>query len=74
MPVSISALMFSALHFRYHSIQELLFAFCIGIVFAIYYQWYQNIIALIVTHTIIDFIAVLLTGFAEVYKQAHHML
>ena len=43
MPVIISALMFSALHFRYHSIEEFLFTFLIGIVFAVHYRWYRNI-------------------------------
>ena len=55
MPVLISALMFAALHFRYHSLEELLFAFLFGVVFAIHYQWYRNITILIITHAIVGF-------------------
>jgi len=74
MPVLISALMFAALHFRYHSLEELLFAFLFGVVFAIHYQWYRNITILIITHAIVDLVAFLLTGFAEAYKHAHHIV
>jgi membrane protease YdiL (CAAX protease family) len=73
MPVIISALMFSALHFRYQSLEELLFTFFLGIVFAVHYKWYRNIGVLIATHTIIDLVSLFLHGFAQAYAQAHHI-
>ena len=57
LPVVISAVLFSALHYRYFSVTEFVFAFMIGIVFGIYYQEYRNIKVLMVTHFLIDFIS-----------------
>ncbi len=74
MPVIVSALLFSALHYRYLSVHELLFTFLFGIVFAIHYQWYRNISILIITHAIIDFVSFLLLGFVEAYKISHHII
>jgi membrane protease YdiL (CAAX protease family) len=74
MPVIVSALAFSALHYRYLSVHELLFTFLFGIVFAIHYQWYRNISILIITHAIIDFVSFLLLGFVEAYKISHHII
>ena len=59
-PVIISSLAFSALHYKYHSLIETLFTFLIGVVFSIYYIKYRNIKALIVTHFLIDFISLTL--------------
>jgi len=74
MPVIVSALLFSALHYRYLSVHELLFTFLFGIVCAIHYQWYRNISILIITHAVIDFVSFLLLGFVEAYKISHHII
>jgi|SRR6185503_3831268 len=74
MPVIVSALLFSALHFRYLSVHELLFTFLFGIVFAIHYQWYRNISILIITHAVIDLVSFLLLGWVEAYKVSHHII
>ena len=67
--VVVSALMFSLAHYHYFSISETIFTFCIGVVIAIYYQWYRNVKVLIFTHAAIDFISFLIFG----YLQAHHL-
>ena len=74
MPVIVSALLFSALHFRYLSVHELLFTFLFGIVFAIHYQWYRNISILIIVHAVIDFVSFVLLGWVEAYKISHHII
>jgi membrane protease YdiL (CAAX protease family) len=74
LPVIVSALMFSALHFKYLSIHELLFTFFFGVVFAIHYQWYRNVTILIITHAVIDFISFLIFGFLEAYNISHHII
>src|SRR3569833_1075380 len=56
MPVILSAVAFSALHYGYKSLHELIFAFLIGILFCAYYQKYRNIKVLIAAHFMIDFI------------------
>lgn len=56
-PILISSALFSALHYKYHSLGELIFAFLIGVIFSIYYIKYRNIKALIITHFLIDFIS-----------------
>ncbi len=68
--VVVSSLMFSLVHYHYFSISETIFTFCIGVVFAIYYQWYRNIKVLIFTHAFIDFVSFLIFG----YAQAHHLI
>ena len=55
-PVLISSIMFAALHYKYHSLQEYTFTFLIGVIFSIYYIKYRDIKPLIVTHFLIDFI------------------
>ena len=67
MPVIVSALMFASIHYRYFSIREILFAFFVGIIFAIHYQWYRNIKILIVTHVIIDFISFMIFKLMQTY-------
>jgi len=57
LPVIISAVLFSALHYGYNSLQELIFAFLIGVVFGAFYQKYRNIKILIVVHFLIDMIS-----------------
>jgi membrane protease YdiL (CAAX protease family) len=52
----------------------LIFTFLFGVVFAVHYQWYRNIAILIITHAIVDLIAILLTGFLDAYNQAHHII
>jgi membrane protease YdiL (CAAX protease family) len=69
MPVLISAALFSAIHYRYFSLTEIIFTFLLGVVFAVYYQMYRNIKVLIITHAIIDLIAFLLFRFV----QTHHL-
>lgn len=59
MPVIISSLMFGAMHFRYFSLTEVIFATLFGVVFAIHYQKYRNIKILMVTHALIDLISFL---------------
>jgi membrane protease YdiL (CAAX protease family) len=54
--VIVSAAMFAMIHYRYFSVGEIIFAFCIGVIFAIHYQWYRNIKILIATHAFIDFV------------------
>lgn len=54
--VIVSSLLFSALHYKYGSLHELLFAFLIGLIFSIYYIKYRNIKAIMLTHFLIDFI------------------
>jgi membrane protease YdiL (CAAX protease family) len=56
-PILISSALFSALHYKYNSLRELIFAFLIGVIFSIYYVKYRNIKALMVTHFLIDFIS-----------------
>jgi membrane protease YdiL (CAAX protease family) len=67
--IIVSALGFSALHYGYKSLHELIFAFLIGIVFGIYYQKYRNIKVLIAAHFLIDLINMeLLTHFYKFIK------
>lgn len=59
LPVLISAVLFSAIHFGYKSISELIFSFLIGIIFGYHYQKYRNIKVLIIMHFLIDIMAML---------------
>jgi len=59
-PVIVSSLLFSALHYKYNSLRELIFAFLIGVIFSVYYLKYRNIKALMLTHFLIDFISMTL--------------
>jgi len=69
MPVILSAVAFSALHYGYKSLHELIFAFLIGILFGAYYQKYRNIKVLIAAHFMIDFINMeVLTHFYKLVK------
>jgi len=52
----ISAILFSSLHYGFHSLQELIFTFLIGIVFGLFYLKYRNIKVLITVHFLIDLI------------------
>jgi membrane protease YdiL (CAAX protease family) len=56
MPVILSSAVFSALHYRYHSLGEFIFTFLFGGICSVYYIKYRNIHALILTHFFIDFI------------------
>ncbi|WP_426671294.1 CPBP family intramembrane glutamic endopeptidase [Mucilaginibacter sp. McL0603] len=55
--IVVSSLLFSAMHYKYNSLHELIFAFLIGIIFSIYYLKYSNIKAIIVVHFLIDLIS-----------------
>ncbi len=55
--IGISALLFSAMHYRYNSLKELIFTFLIGVLFGAYYFKYRNIKVLICTHILTDIIA-----------------
>ena len=66
LPVIISSLMFSALHYKYHSLREFVASFLIGAIFSVYYIKYRNIKALIVTHFLIDFISLTLAQHIKV--------
>ncbi|MBS1528837.1 MAG: CPBP family intramembrane metalloprotease [Bacteroidetes bacterium] len=69
LPIILSALGFSALHYGYKNLHELIFAFLIGIIFGIYYQKYRNIKVLVVAHFAIDFINMeMLTHFYKLMK------
>ncbi len=59
-PVIVSSLLFSALHYKYNSLRELIFAFLIGVIFSVYYLKYRNIKAIMLTHFLIDFISMTL--------------
>lgn len=61
LPVIISALLFSAMHYGYGNLGELIFTFLIGILFGAYYQKYRNIQVLIVVHFMIDIINMSIT-------------
>jgi membrane protease YdiL (CAAX protease family) len=56
-PVIISSVIFSALHYKYHSLREFIFTFLFGVVCSVYYIRYRNIHALILIHFLADFIA-----------------
>jgi membrane protease YdiL (CAAX protease family) len=64
--VIVSALMFSAAHYRYYSLIQFIGTFLFGIVFAIHYQKYRNIKMLIIAHTLMDLIAFLAFWFVHV--------
>jgi membrane protease YdiL (CAAX protease family) len=55
--IVVSSLLFSAMHYKYNSLHELIFAFLIGIIFGIYYLKYCNIKAVILVHFLIDIIS-----------------
>ena len=54
--IVVSSLMFSALHYRYNSLRELIFAFMIGAIYGAFYVKYRNIKAIMIAHFLIDFI------------------
>lgn len=58
LPLIITSLLFSALHFGYHNIGELIFTFCFAIVVGAHYQKYKSISVLIVFHFLVDLVAV----------------
>jgi membrane protease YdiL (CAAX protease family) len=55
-PVIISSVLFSALHYKYHSPREFIFTFLIGVIMSVHYQKYGNIKPLIAVHILIDVI------------------
>jgi hypothetical protein len=55
--IVISSLMFSAMHYKYNSLHELIFAFLIGIIFSVYYLKYKNIRSIFLVHFLIDLIS-----------------
>ena len=55
-PIIVSALLFSALHYSYKSLRELIFAFVIGLIYGYYYQKYRSILILIIAHFLLDLI------------------
>jgi len=61
-PVVLSALLFSALHYKYNMPREYIFTFLIGMVFGLYYQNYGNIKPLIIAHFLIDVIGLTLSS------------
>jgi len=67
--IVVSAIGFSALHYGYKSLHELIFAFLIGILYGAYYQKYRNIKVLIAAHFMVDFINMeVLTHFYKLMK------
>lgn len=69
LPVIISAVIFSALHYRYFSLRETAFTFLIGVLLAVHYQKYRNIHVLILVHFMIDFFSFMLVRYAT----GHHI-
>jgi membrane protease YdiL (CAAX protease family) len=55
-PIIVSALLFSALHYSYKSLRELIFAFLIGLIYGIFYEKYRNIKVLIAAHFLLDLV------------------
>jgi membrane protease YdiL (CAAX protease family) len=60
-PIIITSVLFSALHYKYFSLVEILFTFLFGLITAAYYQKYLSIGVLIVLHVLIDYLALALT-------------
>ncbi|MEP6610269.1 MAG: type II CAAX endopeptidase family protein [Mucilaginibacter sp.] len=56
-PVVISAMLFSGLHYVYHSPREFIFTFLGGMIFAMHYKKYGNLKPLIIAHFLIDWVA-----------------
>lgn len=57
LPVIISAILFSSVHFNYRSVREALFTMLIGLLYGWHYQTYRNIKILIILHAMLDLIA-----------------
>jgi len=55
--IILSALVFSAVHLPYKSLQENIYTFLIGVICAVYYQKYRDIKVIITLHFFIDFIS-----------------
>jgi membrane protease YdiL (CAAX protease family) len=70
MPVIISSALFGAIHYRYHSVTEVIFAGLFGAIFAIHYQKYRNIRILMFTHGCVDLVSFLIIGLHE--SRIHH--
>jgi len=69
LPIIISAIAFSSLHYSYRSLREYILTFLIGILFGAYYQKYRNIKVLIVVHFMIDIISLEVgTHFSKLIK------
>lgn len=58
--IMVSALLFGILHSTYGTISQVIVPFFIGVVFAVFYKKYSNIIVLIICHFMIDFISLML--------------
>jgi membrane protease YdiL (CAAX protease family) len=57
-PIVITAALFSAMHYRYFSIVEIIFTFCFGLITAAYYEKYRSLGVLIALHIFIDYMAI----------------
>lgn len=57
--VILSALMFAFIHLAYKTVNELLFAFLIGLIYGYFYQRYRNITVLVIVHFLVDTVAFL---------------
>jgi membrane protease YdiL (CAAX protease family) len=60
MPVIISSVLFSAMHYKYNSLREYIFVFLIGVIYSLYYKKYRNIKVLMTVHFMVDVISLLL--------------
>ncbi|MDR2236914.1 MAG: CPBP family intramembrane metalloprotease [Chryseobacterium sp.] len=58
--IVVSALLFGILHSTYGTISQVIVPFFIGVVFAVFYKKYSNMIVLIICHFMIDFISLML--------------
>lgn len=56
-PVVISGVLFSAMHYKYHSVREFLFTFLFAMITGLHYNRYRNIKPLIIVHFLVDWVA-----------------
>ncbi|WP_214069960.1 type II CAAX endopeptidase family protein [Mucilaginibacter sp. dw_454] len=56
LPIVISAVLFSSMHYSYHSAHEFLFTFLFAVIMAVHYQKYRNIKPLIAAHLLFDWL------------------
>jgi len=56
-PVIISAVLFSAMHYKYHSAREFVFTFLFAMITGLHYNYYRNIKPLIIVHFLVDWAA-----------------
>lgn len=53
-PIVFAALLFSVMHYTYHSAYEFIFTFLSGMIMGVYYKKYGNLKPLVIAHFLID--------------------